>query len=206
LSNLTAGQLAALTSGQPVRQVWSIKAPVLADHSAYTTTVIDDGLFSSSATPLRRIVKAGSRTHSVWNPRLMSNDRPNAVRYSIEVSNSDGYFHRKVGSAWNPLGIYDAAPSECFLLHSIYVWDESADAWSPIVHMDFVGQIIDVSYLGAASAVGTGSLSAAPNVATITSEQLGVISCLKRVFTVDDADISRLNQTGTTTVGYFSGT
>lgn len=194
MSNLTAGQLAALTSGQPVRGVWSIKTPVSADHSSYTTTVIDDGLFSTGN--IRRVIKAGQRTHKVWNPHPMEGSRPEAVRYTIEVGNGDGYFHRKSGSPWNPFGLYDAAPSECFLIHQLYVWDRSAATWSPITHMDFIGRVMSVDYTGAGSLIrrevspGATGPGVAPNTATIMSEQVGAWETLRRVFSKDDGNRS----------------
>lgn len=192
MSNLTAGQLAALTSGQPVRGVWSIKTPVLADHSSYTTTVIDDGLFSTGN--IRRVIKAGTRTHKVWNPHPMEDSRPEAVRYTIEVGNGDGYFHRKSGSPWNPFGLYDAAPSECFLIHQLYVWDRTTAVWSPLSHMDFIGRVLSVEHTGAGSLIrrevspGVTVPGVAPNTATITAEQVGAWETLRRVFNKDDGN------------------
>lgn len=185
MGNLTAGQLAAFTSGQPVRQVWSIRAPVLADHSAYTTTVLDDGVFAASATPRTRVIKAGSRRHKVWNPHPMSDSRPEAVRYVIEVANGDGYLHRKSGSPWNPFGLYDAAPAECFLIHQIYVLE--ASSWSEVTHMRFEGRILRVEYSGTAAMTkrdlgGVAVPQEAPTTATITSEQDGAWIVLRDSF------------------------
>ncbi len=192
MGRLTATQIEAIIGGQPIRQVFSIKAPVLADHSAYTTTVIDDGIWPASAGANRRVIKAGKRTHKVWNPHPKLDQRPQAVRYTIEVDNSDGYFHRRSGSAWNPFGLYDAAPAECFLLHDLYVWLASAAAWSAITEMAFVGKVLKVDYSGAASMNrrDLGGITApqhVANVASITTEQVGAWEVLRRVFTKDDA-------------------
>lgn len=191
MGNLTAGQLAAFAGGAPVRQVWSIRAPILADHSVYQTTVIDEGIFAAtSAAPLRRVVKAGKRTHKVWNPHPMLTTRPEAVRYAIEVANGDGYFHRKSGSPWNPFGIYDAAPSECYLVHQIYVQEPTG--WTELSHMAFEGRILKVEYSGTGSMLrrdlgGSTTPQEAPTIATITSEQEGAWGVLRKVFDKDDA-------------------
>jgi len=192
LANLTSDQLAAFVAGQPVRQTWSIKAPVLADHSAYTTTVIDDGIWSAAAAPKRRVIKAGRRQHTVWNYHPKASTQPKAVRYTIEVDNSDGLFHRKSGSVWNPFGIYDAEIAECFLIHNIAVLLLSG-TWSPITHMDFIGTVVNVSYEGSSglnkTEVSPGVVSPVivPKSATITSEQVGAWATLRYVFTKDDA-------------------
>ena len=209
MGKLTAGQLAAFTSGQPVRQVWSIRAPMLADHSAYTTTVLDDGVFSAVADPRRRVLKAGTRRHKVWNPHPMSDGRPEAVRYAIEVANGDGYFHLKTGSPWNPFGLYDAAPAECFLIHQIYV--QEASGWSEITHMRFEGLVLSVEYSGSAAMTkrdlgGVAVPQEVSNVATITSEQVGVMTVLRKKFDINDADIDRINYDGVPNLfGYFAG-
>lgn len=189
MSNLTAAQLTAITTGQPVRQVWKVKAPVLADHSAYTETVIDDGIWAYGSNNSRRVIKAGSRKHKVWNPHPMADERPQAVRYSIECANDDGFFHRRSGSCWNPFGIYDASPSECYLMHSIFVWDAVTKAWLEIEHMRYIGQVVSVEYTGAASMLRSGTTAAAVaarGVATITSEQDGAWSVLRHVFNKED--------------------
>ncbi len=192
MANLTSDQLAAFVAGQPVRQTWSIKAPVLADHSAYTTTVIDDGIWSPNAAPKRRVLKAGKRQHTVWNYHPKVSAQPKAVRYTIEVDNADGLFHRKSGSVWNPLGIYDAEIAECFLIHNIAVLLLSG-TWSPITHMDFIGTVVNVSYEGSSglnkTEVSPGVVSPVivPKSATITSEQVGAWATLRYVFTKDDA-------------------
>ena len=194
MSNLTADQITAFTPGQPVRQVWSIKAPVLADHSAYTTTVIDDGIFPIVAGAKRRVLKAGKRRHFVINPHPQKDVETQAVRYSIEVDNADGLFHRKSGSVWNPFGIYDAAPAECFLIHQIYVWDAAAKSWSPIPHMDYIGRVMDAQSTGAAAmtkrevSAGVVTVQEAPRSVTITSEQVGAWEVLRRIFNKDDCN------------------
>jgi len=203
LSNLTSSQLEALTSGQPVRQSWKIKVPVLADHSAYTETVIDDGILPAVSSPTKRIIRAGTRKHAVWNPHPKMNVTPKAVRYSIEVDNHDGFFHRRSFSAWNPLGIYAAAVGECFLIHQIYVWVPANSAWEEITHMKFIGQVIDVDYSGSAQmsrteiSPGTTRATPAPNTATITTEQVGADFALRRVFTADDADNTKVTDATT---------
>lgn len=187
MANLTGDQLAALTAGQPVRQTWTVRAPVLADHSAYTDTVIDDGIWSPNAAPKRRVLKAGRRKFEVWNPHPKSTAAPKAVRYSIEVDNSDGLFHRRSGSVWNPFGLYDAAPAECFLLHNLSVLLLSG-AWSAISHMAFIGQVINVAYEGSAgmnrteTTPGVTVPTVAPRAATITSEQVGAWAILRETF------------------------
>lgn len=192
MANLSSDQMAAFAAGQPVRQTWTIRAPVLADHSAYTSTVIDDGIFSPSASPSRRVIDAGRRKHEVWNRHPKDSTTPKAVRYAIEVDNSDGLFYRRSGSVWNPLGIFDADPGECFLIHNLAVLLLNG-TWSAIGHMDFTGQVISVSYEGGA---GLGKTEVSPGVvapqvvprsATITSEQVGAWATLRRVFTKDDA-------------------
>lgn len=193
MGNLTSTQLEAISGGQPIRQVFSIKAPVLADHSSYTTTVIDSGLFAAGTTATR-VLRCGTRTHKVWNPHPMEDVRPEAVRYSIEVANGDGYFHRKSGSPWNPFGIYDASPIECFLIHQLYVFEPSGSGgtWTAIPHMDFIGRIIEVNYSGGGSLVrrdiggGTTAAGLAPNTVTIVSEQVAAWETLRRVFNKDD--------------------
>jgi len=185
-----------MTSGQPVRQTWSIVGIISRFGLVATTetTVIDDGIFAGPGS-LTRILKAGSRTHTVLNPHPMESAKPNAVRYSIEVANGDGFFHRKVGSVWSPGPYsYNAHPRECLLMHSLAVWipDLYSPYWSPIPHMDYVGQVIDVSYEGAATqAVATSTISASvlAKSATIISEQVGAEIALRRVFTPSDADV-----------------
>lgn len=192
MGNLTTQQLTAIIAGQPFRQVFSIKAPVIADHTAYTTTVIDDGIWPTATAPARRVLNAGTRKHAVWNPHPKSTERPRVVKYAIEVDNSDGLFDQRSGSVWNPFGIYDADPAECFLLHSIYVWDDAAKSWSPIPHMDFVGLVANVDYEDGATmnrtetGPGVSVPTAARNVATITSEQVGAWSVLRKVFSKAD--------------------
>lgn len=194
MSNLTAAQLAAFTSGQPVRQVWSIKAPVLADHSAYTETTIEDGIFPITAGQKRRVLKAGKRRHFVMNPHPQLDQELAAVRYSIEVDNGDGLFHRKSGSVWNPFGIYDAAPAECFLLHYVYVWEHVAQVWSEITHMRYIGRVIEAQSAGLAAMtkreVSPGVVTAqeAPRSVTITSEQVGAWEVLRKTFNKDDCN------------------
>ena len=192
MSNLTGTQKNNIIGGQPIRQSWWVKAPVNAAHSTYTTTLIDAGVFPADGSGLVRVIKAGSRKHHVWNPHPKMDVTPKAVRYSIEVANGDGLFHRRSGSVWNPYGVYDAAPAECFLLHSIYVYDPAA-GWSKIDHMDFIGQIVSVDYTGSASmttrSTGTGTTAPqeAPRVAAITSEQVGAWPVLRRIFSKADA-------------------
>lgn len=210
MSNLTTAQLAALASGQPVRQTWSIVGvsfrTLFGPPSViYQTTVIDNGVFAGPGS-LTRILKAGSRTHTVLNPHPMESAKPNAVRYSIEVANGDGFFHRKVGSVWSP-GTYNAHPRECLLMHSLAVWipDLYSPYWSPIPHMDYVGQVIDVSYEGAATqAVATSTISASvlAKSATIISEQVGAELALRRVFTPSDADVDMVTDTTSGDVTY----
>ena len=192
--NLTVTQLAAMVSGQPIRQKWTIRTPINAAHSSYTETVIDDGIFSVGNTTAR-VIKAGSRRHHVWNPHPKMEVQPKAVRYAIEVANGDGLFHRRVGSVWNPFGLYDAAPGECFLLHNLYVWvpDPVTPYWTEITHMAYIGQVVTVDYAGTGSmnrretGVGTTAIKEAPQVATITSEQVGAWPVLRRVFNKTDA-------------------
>lgn len=192
MANLSADQLAAFAAGQPVRQTWTIRTPVLADHSAYTTTVIDDGIFSTASTPARRVINAGKRKHEVWNKHPKDSANPKAVRYAIEVDNNDGLFYQRSGSVWNPLGIFDADPGECFLIHNISVLLLSG-TWSAISHMDFVGQVISVSYEGGAglnkveTTPGVVAPKPVPKSATITSEQVGAWATLRHVFTKNDA-------------------
>jgi hypothetical protein len=153
---------------------------------------------------LKRIVRAGSRKPEVWNPHPQDNSKPNAVRYAIEVDNSDGFFHVKVGSVWSP-GTQNIPPSSCFLLHSIYVWipDPVSPAWSPILHMDYTGKVIDVSYSGGGTQAAPGGRSGArPRTATIITEQVGAEASLRRTFKTDDADIGPVTDVTSGNVEY----
>jgi hypothetical protein len=190
LSNLTGPQIAAITSGQPVRQVWTISSPQQAAHTSYADVVVDEGIFAAGALSTSRIIKAGSRKHEVWNPHPQEADKPKALRYSIEAANHDGKFHMRSGSFWNPYGLYDADVSECFLTHQIYI-RTSASLWEEVLAMKFSGRVISVDYNGGASANRTSSPVAAPNVAVITAEQEGAWQILRRTFTRDDGDMDR---------------
>jgi len=66
--------------------------------------------------------------------------------------------------------------------------------------MKFVGRIISVDYSGGAGmtqteiGVGVSAPSVVANTATITSEQEGAWTTLRRVFTQQDGDFDRINR------------
>jgi len=205
LSNLTTQQLDAMAGGQPVRQVWTVRGVsyIWPPNIVYQDTVIDDGVMAGPGS-MRRIVRAGSRKLEVWNPHPQDNSRPSAVRYAIEVDNSDGFFHMKVGSVWSP-STQNIPPSICFLLHNIYVWipDPISPAWSPITHMDYIGKVIDVSYSGGGTQASTGGSSGVrPRTATIITEQVGAEASLRRTFKIADADIGLVTDATSGNVEY----
>lgn len=201
MGNLGSSQLEAILAGQPVAQRWTLSVPLDAQHSYFYDTVIDSGVFNGGAVAQtdaskRRVTRAGSRTHEVWNPSPQDADTPNAVRYTFEVGNEDGYFFQGgSGTAWNPFGLYSARPQECRVTHQLFVWSVTQNAWQEITHMKFVGEIKEVTYDGAFSMTTdtNGNRAACPATATITCEQIGAQSALRVRFTEDDADIEETN-------------
>ena len=201
MSNLTTAQLAALAAGQPVRQTWTILSPQNAGHSVYSAVVVDDGIFSGGTTTANRVIKAGSRKHTVWNCHPQEASSPTALRYSFEAANHDGAFHMRIGSFWNPYGLYDADVSECFLVHQIYILTLTG-LWEEVLSMKFTGRVISADYSGSASALRSASAPIpAPLVAVVTSEQDGAWQILRRAFTRDDGDMDRFVDVAGT--GYY---
>lgn len=184
---LTAAQRAALAAGAPVRQTWEIVVPGDTLHLFWLTYPLDSGIFPVLGTEKRRVVRAGRRSHEVWNPSPKVSVTPKAVRYSFVVDNHDGIFYEThPDNVYQIPGLYQAKAQECRIVHRLFVAVPGAyqrsTTWSEITHMAYTGGIISVRFEDVADAAG----NPVPGSATITCEQLGAWSVLRRDWTADD--------------------
>lgn len=187
MGRYTADQLAAIRAGQPVRQTWDIYVPTSSAHSAYDAVPLDAGLYAGGAAQgLTRIVRAGSRKFEAWNPSPMVQNKPKAVRYSFTARNNDRFFYRAggAGSAWySPTGSYQAEPQECRVEHTLYVLLLTG-VWSELSFLTFIGQVRALHFEDGSDA----DREPSGKLCTVTTEQVGAWSVLRRPFSVNDAD------------------
>lgn len=179
MGNLTTAQLTAIAAGAPVRQVFTIMAPAASGSSTFGSRVIDGG--AQAGDSARRVTKAGSRKHSVWNPHPVAKATATAARHLFEADNSDGVFFPGHAYSWWNNATYQATPEECHFQHSLFI-KEADGSWSEVTSIRFTGRVIAVAFSDTASPgpVASGS------IATITVEQLGAWGSLRRVWTEDD--------------------
>ena len=194
MARLTVAQKTAFAKGAPVRQTWAVLSPINAAHSSFVSYKFEDGYNAShdgggSGSDIgvgTRVTRAGSRKIRVWNPHPQETSKVAAPRYSFEVSNGDGYFFMGNPSAWNPIGLYNAEPEECFITHLVKVWDDAAGAWSTLSDLSYTGRVIRVQYTPSANPDQT----PVGQRAVITCEQSGAWDVLRQTFTKDHADIA----------------
>lgn len=196
MGRLTTAQKEYLAAGHRIRQQWSIAAPTSAGGTSlvpYQFEVMTHGDAVGAASDNNRVVRAGSRKVAVWNPHPQESSRASAPRYQIEVRNDDGYFYPGSGSAFNPLGIYNAAPEECFLVHSVSVaTDPAGVTYTPIGFLSYTGRIIEVIYTEQSTPDGQPDGSRA----VIRTEQAGAWDVLRHVFTEEDGSAQSVNIDG----------
>lgn len=190
---LTAAQRTAIQAGNPIQQVWYIHVPIDVAHSGYAAVHIDDGIFPLPSSEYRRVVRAGQRSHVVWNPSPHVDVEPKAVRYSFVVDNADGKFYENNADNIYKLGsTYQAVPQECYIRHLLYVaiYTSTGTTWSALTHMTFEGRVFDLIHEDTADAKGNvvGALT------TITCEQNGAWDVLRREWNISDGvDVPMIN-------------
>lgn len=196
MGNLTTAQLDAIKQGEPIKQKFWMRVPLVPDHSVYYDVLFDEGIhkYHSLTMVQDRVLKAGKRRHVVWNPSPNSQVSARAIRWRFEVDNHDDYFNNGTGGIFYYGGSYRSEPQECYAVHKLYVWEPVAEAWSEITHMAFVGKVLTIEYEDTARPDKVGNMEAdvvpeaLAETAVITCEQTGVWDVLKRVFSKDDAD------------------
>lgn len=197
---LTAAQRTAIAAGAPIRQVWQIEVPGDTLHIFWATYDLDDGIFPiPAADTMRRVTRAGSRKHTVWNPSPNVLVKPKAVRYQFEVDNSDGIFYEThPDNVYQIVGLYQAKPQECRIYHRLYVGEpgtiyNKSYLWTEITHMKFRGVIRSVRYEDISDSQG----NPVPGKAIIVCEQLGAWDALRRKWGVDDARVHDMTDDST---------
>lgn len=177
---LSTAERAALTGGGArIRQTFEIGRPTASGSTTYIYTTVDDGLHAQGGDS--RIVRAGRRKHTVWNPHPTDYERPKATRWTFTARNDDGWLYRN-GDAWVIPSVYTATPQECLVRHRVYVY--AAGAWSEIGHMAFVGRIVSIRYEDTSDSLGQTQGA----VAHITTEQEGAWGVLRYIWTPEDGD------------------
>jgi len=186
MSRLSASHRDLIARGNTIKQTWAVLSPIASGSTTYITYTFEQGFNATTPTQANRVTRAGSRKVAVWNPHPQDKtSKAKAPRYSFEVSNADGRVYPGNGSIWNNFGIYDAAPEECLILHSVLV-DLYGDgvSYQQLPHLAYTGRVVSVQYAESADPGG----DAAGNLAVITCEQTGAWDTLRRVFTKDDGD------------------
>ncbi len=191
---LTAAQRTAIRAGNPIRQAWYVHVPVNSSHSGYVANLLDVGIFPAPASvAFQRVIRAGSRSHHVWNPTPNVKKSPSAVRYSFVVDNSDGrMFENSSDNFYQVSGTYQAVPQECYVRHLLYVaiYSSSGVTWSNLSHMNYEGGIYDLRHEDTADAQG----NVIGAQTTIMCEQKGAWDALRRDWTIDDCtDVAMTN-------------
>jgi hypothetical protein len=182
---LTAAQRTAIQAGNPIRQVWYIHVPIDAAHTGYTAVLIHRGIFPTPPASHQRVIRAGQRSHVVWNPTPNVKSIPKAVRYSFTVDNSDGiFFENSADNIYLIPTVYQAVPQECYIRHQLYVavYSSTGISWSILSGMTFEGVVSDLRHEDTADAQG--NIVGAQT--TITCEQKGAWDILRRVWTTED--------------------
>jgi len=180
----TAAQRAAILAGGKIVQTWHLLVPENDAHTAWDEVPIHNRGYSTGTHD--RVLRAGTRKHTVWNPSPNAHNTPKAVRYIFTVRNDDGIFYEASSDNIYYFGgvpARQAQPNECRVLHRIYIWDPAAGSFDKIDHMDFTGGIIELRHEDTADPNGnpTGAIT------IITTEQVDAWAALRRIWTIDDA-------------------
>lgn len=195
---LTAAQREGILGGAPIRQQWTIDRPFDDTHAFYNTATIDVGVFPLAPTSeYRRVLRAGSRTLSVWNPSPNIKVNPKPAVYRFVVDNADGLFYDTTTDNFFKFpGGYQATPQECIIEHTLAVGLPSVITgvllWSLITHMTYRGQVVNLRHENVATPFGKPSSTQT----VITCEQVGAWSSLRRTWTVDDGIDHPMTDTG----------
>ena len=182
---LSAAQRTAIQAGNAVRQEWYIFVPIDSAHSGYTGTILDNGIFPAPGSEFQRVVKAGQRSHKVWNPTPNVKVTPTAARYSFVCDNSDGrLYENSADNLYQVPSVFQAIPQECYIRHRIYVaiYASSGTTWSQLAHMEFQGQIMDIRH----EDTGNSKKEIVSATTTITCEQKGAWDTLRRTWKIED--------------------
>lgn len=138
---LQPAQRLAMRSGNArYRQVWLIGRPPSAGSTAYEYTTMHDD--ESGA---KRVVDPGVREAQAFNVSLQEPGRMPTGLYTITCANDDGAFYTTSdANFWKHSGGYQAEPTECLLLHFVYI--RTGAAWSLLTMLAYVGQVEEVGY------------------------------------------------------------
>jgi hypothetical protein len=204
MGNLTSAQLDAIVDGQPIKQRFWMRVPLIVDHSTYFDVLFEEGIhqFHTLTMLEGRVIRAGKRKHVVWNPHPNVPVKARALQWQFEVANKDNYFDNRTDGIFYYLGIYRCEPQECFVVHKVYVWEPVAEAWSEITHMAFTGRVLRIEYDDSATADKYSHIQSAiepvgvADTALITCQQTGVWDALLRTFTKDDGDAEMVDDPG----------
>lgn len=160
---LQSAQRAAMEDGNArYRQVWLIGRPPSAGSIAYEYTTMHDDEAGA-----RRVVDPGVRETQAYNVSLQEPGRMPTGLYTVVCANDDGAFYTTTDTNfWKHSNGYQAEPTECLLLHFVYIW--AGGTWSLLTMAVYVGTVSEVRYRDSAREAEIHSVSRVFKILTST--------------------------------------